>query len=138
MPEQEGEKAENCVKKCLDIFNQGVQEKTEEKDIEVAHRAGQPSGTRPRPILVRFFDRKKRDSILAKRRNLKNKGVSIGEDLTAATYKVYRDASKHSASLSVWSSNGQVMAKLKNGKVLKLDIHTDVNEAFRRAMAGHE
>ena len=51
---------------------------------------------------------------------------------------IFSDASKHSARASVWTSNGTVIAKLTNGRTLKLDIHTNVNVAFRRAMAGHE
>ena len=63
----------HCTKKCCGISNQKVKVKTEEAEIEVAHRTGTPSGTKCRPILVRFFDRKKRDQILANRRNLKNR-----------------------------------------------------------------
>ena len=99
-------------------------------DIEVAHRSGPTSSTSPRPILVRFFDRKKRDEILSNRRRLKEKGVVIGEDMTPATYKIYRDASKHSAWANEWTSNGIVIAKLKNGRTLTLYIHTNVNDAF--------
>lgn len=61
-------------------------------DIEVAHRPGPTSSTNPRPILVRFFDRKKPDEILRNRHKLKGEGVVIGEDLTPATYKIHIDA----------------------------------------------
>ena len=73
--------------------------------------------------MIRFFDRKKRDEILSNRRRLKGKGVVIGEYMTPATYKINRDASKHLARANVWTSNGTVIAKHKNGKTLKLDIH---------------
>jgi TolA-binding protein len=136
VPEATGETAEDCIRKCVDIFSHKVQVPTTEKDIEVAHRTGQQSSSKSRPVLVRFFSRRKRDQILANRRKLKNKGIVIGEDLTVANYKLYRDAMQHSACASAWTSNGKVLAKLKNGKFLKLDIHTDVNQAFRRVMAG--
>ena len=51
--------------------------------IEVAHRSGVKTGSNPRPILVRFVSRAKRDQVLANRRRLKGKGIVIGEDLTS-------------------------------------------------------
>ena len=67
---------------------------------------------------MRFFDRKKRDIVITSRRNLKNKGIVIGEDLTYASYQVFRKASEHSATMSVWSSNGKILAKVKNGRIV--------------------
>ena len=120
------------------IFSEKVGIPFTASDIEVAHRTGQRSSTRARPILVRFFDRKKRDSVIISRRNLKNKGYVIEEDLTYANYQVFRKASEHSATMSVWSSNGQILAKVKNGRIVRVNIHTDLDEAFRRAMSGNE
>ncbi|KAL8560870.1 hypothetical protein ACOMHN_063260 [Nucella lapillus] len=99
---------------------------------------GRPSSEKPRPIIVGFFNRKKRDDVLASRRNLKGKGIVVGEDLTHTSYKVFRDAKQHSACLNVLSSNGKVFAKLKNGQTLRLDIHTNVQQAFRGVMAGQK
>ena len=84
VPEDEVETAADCASKVCAIFSDKLGIPTKASDIEVAHRTGQRSNTRPRPILVRFFDRKKRDSIISSRRNLKNKGIVIGEDLTYA------------------------------------------------------
>ena len=136
VPEGDGETAEDCRKKCCDIFNQKVNVKTAVTDIEVALRTGTPTGTKSRPILVRFFDRKLRDQILANRRKLKNKGIVIGEDLTFASHKIYMAAVKHSACSSAWTVNGKIFAKLTNGTKMKLDMHTDVDRAFRRVMGG--
>ena len=123
VPEKEKETAANCtVKVCAKvcaIFSDEVGIPITASDIEVAHRTGQCSSTRARPILVRFFDHKKRDSIITSRRNLKNKGIVIGEDLTYANYQVFRKASEHSATMSVWSSNGKILAKVKNGRIVR-------------------
>lgn len=134
VPEAQGETAEDCAKKVCTIFSKDVGVATALGDIEVAHRAGRRNPDRPRPILVRFFDRKKRDSVIGARRALKNKGFVIGEDLTAANYKLSNDAFKHSATLSVWSTNGKVLAKLKNGVVLRLNISMNLDHVFKRAM----
>ena len=85
-----------------------------------------------------FFDRKKRDSVIISRCHLKNKGYVIEEDLTYANYQVFRKASKHSATMSVWISKGQILATVKNGRIVRVNIHTDLDEAFRRAMSGNE
>ena len=82
VPEKEKETAADCTAKVCAIFSDKVGIPITASDIEVAHRTGQRSSTRARPILVRFFDRKKRDSVIISRRNLKNKGIVIGEDLT--------------------------------------------------------
>ena len=138
VPEKEKETAADCTAKVCAIFSDKVGIPITASDIEVAHRTGQRNSTRARPILVRFFDRKKRDSVLTNRRNLKNKGIVIGEDLTYANYQVFRKASEHSATMSVWSSNGKILAKVKNGRIVRVNIHTDLDEAFRRAMSGNE
>ena len=80
MPEKET--AADCIAKVCAIFSDKVGIPITASDIEVAHRTGQRSSTRARPILVRFFDRKKSDSVIISRRNLKNKGIVTGEDLT--------------------------------------------------------
>ena len=86
VPEGDGETVDDCRKKCCDIFDQKVNVKTAVTDIEVAHRTGTPGGTKSRPVLVRFFDRKLPDQILANRRKIKNEGIVIGEDLTFANH----------------------------------------------------
>ena len=85
---------------------------------------GQRSSTGSRPIIVRFFDRKKRDEVLRNRRNLKRKVFVVGEDLTYVNYQVSMKATEHSATLAVWRPNGRILAKVKNGRIVRLNIHT--------------
>ena len=133
-----GETAEDCAEKCRTIFSQQLGVPTQEGDIEVAHRSGKPatpgSGDRPRPIIIRFFSRTHRRKVLSVRKKLKGAGVSVGEDLTLANYKLLRQVSGHSATLSAWSVNGKIMTKLKNGKTVKLDVNDDVNKRLTSEM----
>ena len=92
--EKEKETAADCTAKVCATFSDKVGIPITASDIEVAHRTGQRSSTRARLILVRFFDRKKRDSVLTSRRNLKNKGIVIGEDLTYANRRLHSCQSK--------------------------------------------
>ena len=79
-----------------------------------------------RPIIIRFHSRMLRESVLVKRRLLKGKNISIGEDMTNKNYKLLKRASSHPATESAWYSKGQVVAKLVNGLKVKLDITSDV------------
>ncbi|KAL8559463.1 hypothetical protein ACOMHN_037127 [Nucella lapillus] len=99
VPEQTKETAGDCVDKVVKIVNEGVGVKLTQGDVEVAHRTGHQSGKQARPIIVRFFDRRKRDEILQNRRKLKNKGTVIGEDLTYANYQLSKRAMEHSLTI---------------------------------------
>ena len=132
--EDKAESADDCISKVCSIFSDKVGVPVNAADIEVAHRVGQRSSTGSRPIIVNFFDRKKRDEVLSNRRNLKRKVFVVAEDLTYANYQVSKKAMEHSANLAVWSSNGRILAKVKNGRIVRLNIHTDLDEAFKRAM----
>ena len=127
VPEDKAESADDCISKVCSIFSDKVGVPVNAADIEVAHRVGQRSSSGSRPIIVRFFDRKKRDEVLRNRCNLKRKVFVVGEDLTYANYQVSKKAMEHSATLAVWSSNRRILA-------VRLNIHTDLDEAFKRAM----
>ena len=58
----------------------------------------------------------------------------MDEDLTAANYKLARDAYEHSYTLASWSSQGTVFAKLKNGKTVRIKYGADINELFKKEM----
>ena len=67
----------------------------------------------------------------------RTKVLSLGKT-THANYQVFRKASEHSATMSVWSSNGKILATVKNGHIVRVNIHADLDEAFRCAMSGNE
>nr|KAG5689119.1 hypothetical protein BaRGS_013880 [Batillaria attramentaria] len=70
---------EDCVQKCLQVFNDKVHVNTEEADIQVAHRvkastqhsrgAGAQGGRRAAAIIVQFANRRVRDKILQNRKS---------------------------------------------------------------------
>ena len=49
-----------------------------------------------------------------------------------------KKANEHSATMSVWSSNGKILAKVKNGRIVGVNIHIGLDEAFRRAMTAND
>lgn len=136
--EKQGETADDVARKACSVFTDLVGVATTANDLEACHRVGRVTegGKRPRAILVRFSNRALRDKVLASRKKLKEKKVSIGEDLTAENARLCYTAYKHSASLQSWTVNGKVFAKIKNGKTLRLQYGTDVDRLFRKAMSG--
>ena len=135
VPEEEGKTANSCIKKCAK--NIGV--KVTEADIDVAHRIGPPPPReRSRPIIVRFLSRQARDLVVSNRNNLTNKGVAVGEDLTKAKYNLLLAAENHSATLAAWSSNGKILSKLKNGRIIRVDIDVDMNPVFKKWLSHKE
>ena len=136
--ESPGETAEDCRERCRALFSTQLGVPTEMSDIEVAHRSGKPatlgSDARPRPIIARLFSRRHRGEVLSVRKKLKGSGVSVGEDLTLANYKLLRSVSNHSATMSSWSSGGKINARLKNGKKVRVDITDDVDKMLSGEM----
>ena len=135
VPEEEGETANSCIKKCAKVFTKDIGVKVTEADTDVAHRIGPPPPKgRSRPIIVRFLSRQARDLVVSNRKNLKNKGVAVGEDLTKANWQLLA-AEKHSATLAAWSSNGKILSKLKNGGIIRVDIDMDINAVFKKGLS---
>ena len=115
--------------------------------INVAHRLsasrqashGQatpsPSSTvnlnRPPPIIVRFTQREIRNSILANRRQLKGKPISISEQLTNRRSQLLRKTNELVAQhkvISTWSHDGRILIKDKSNRIITINNETDLNQ----------
>jgi hypothetical protein len=135
---------EDVVKKVCEVSGQvGVAVTAD--DIEACHRVGPVGGAasqrggkgaRPRAIIVRLKDRGVRDNILVNRKKLKGKKISIAEDLTYENNRMSTLAYKHSATMSTWTKNGKVFAKLKTGKTVKIPYGCNVDSFLKKEMGG--
>jgi hypothetical protein len=67
-------------------------------------------------------------------KKLKGKKISVAEDLTYENSRMNTTAHKHSATMSSWTVNGKVFAKLKNGKTVKIPFGADVDRLLRAEM----
>lgn len=147
LKEEEKETVEELSQKVCKLFSEIIQQKITPEDFEACHRLrskekgenGEKNGeekiTKARQVLVKLKDRKIRDRIMLNKKNLKGRGVSVGEDLTAKNAKLSTEAFKHSATLASWTMNGQVFAKLKNGRTIRLKVGTDVDKVLREYMS---
>lgn len=134
--EKKEESTEDCLSSCCKIFCDLLGVVVKETDLEAAHRVGRPvaNSSKPRPIIVRFCSRRLREKVMANKKKLKGKKISVTEDLTVANYKLEREAYKHSASIATWSRNGKIFAKLKNGKTVNLKYGDNVNAVLTQFM----
>ncbi|KAL8625399.1 hypothetical protein ACOMHN_044542 [Nucella lapillus] len=139
LKETEGETVGDCVQKVVEVITSKLGVAVQPEEVEMAHRSGKPMGpagastvrSRPRPILVRFHSRQKKSEVLKNRRKLKQTGISIGEDLTMANLRLLKQTEGHSAVMSAWSSNGKIVARLKNSKTVRVTIGRDINSQLR-------
>ena len=67
----------------MEIFEKEMQGKVSVNDIDRSHRLGKKhTGSRPRPIVIKFARYNVRNAIFRKKKILKAKAVSITENLT--------------------------------------------------------
>lgn len=93
------------------------------QDISVAHRLGQTrSGRGPRPIIVRFVNRKAKNQVLQARKRLRTdntcRHIFINEHLTPRTAQLFQKARhlvKMKSIIGTWTWNGKIYIKTVNG-----------------------
>ena len=140
IPEDTNETSEISTNKVCDKITNIMGVKTTPDDIEVCHRVPVSNQTRSdgqakvKPIIIRFKDRKHRDAILRVKSNCKDKGFSVGEDLTRENARRCQAAFKHAACKSSWSINGKIYAKLQNDKKIEVPFGANIDHLFRTNM----
>ena len=65
-----------------------------------------------RAIIVKFATYRARQLVLKVRRKLKQSGISIAEDLTAANYKILTTARKSKNVTAAWSQDGRIYVSI--------------------------
>ncbi|XP_077501283.1 uncharacterized protein LOC144112081 [Amblyomma americanum] len=69
-------------KLVIDVCRNNLDITLEPNDIERAHRLGNHSADRTRPVIVKFLSHKTKDALLSNGRKLKDTNYSIGEDFS--------------------------------------------------------
>jgi hypothetical protein len=92
-------------------------------DIDVSHRVGKFSDSRPRDIIVKFYSTKIRNAVIKGRKVLRNIKATtyISEDLTKTRNELFFECRQLAKNKDcdidkAWTYNGKVYAKLKNAK----------------------
>ena len=95
-------------------------------EIQRSHRVGpknqrrntRSSNPRPRPIIVRFSNWRKRREVFSVKKKLKGKGISITENLTKYRYDLLKEAIEMYGKGNVWTIDGRITTKLNNTYVV--------------------
>ena len=124
----------------LGTDEQGNRRSLSPSDIEVAHfiKRREPPGAAhsprsgseaPHSIIVRFADRKVRDSVIRARRQLKNKPITITEDLTHKNQRLMHTVKAVSSVDNAWSWNGKIYYVLTGQRSPKqIQLHDQLPE----------
>lgn len=87
-----------------------------------------PDPSKPPAILVQFSDINKRSSVLKNRKNLKQPGITIKEDLTKMRLKLLHSAVNKFSAKSAWCLHGTVYVKSGNGDIHRVDNLNHLNQ----------
>ncbi|XP_060081921.1 sialoadhesin-like [Ylistrum balloti] len=122
--------AEECVEKIVTFVNDKLNVSLCSEDIDVAHRLGKFSKTKPRNVIVKFVRRRKRHQIIKSRRKLKGTGYTVSEDLTRLNQQKVRDAYSLDYVKNSYSLDGKLFVVLDNGVKRCISIDTPLYEDF--------
>ncbi len=107
-------------------------------ELDRTHRVGKPSPNKPRDIIVKFTSYRARQELYLCRKELKDHGFEktfINEDLTAKRSALLfsaRSLTKTGHLLGAWSSDGKILIKDRNSKIIKVNTASDLT-AFKPA-----
>jgi hypothetical protein len=83
-------------------------------------------------VIVRFVNRKVKESVIKNRTKLKNTGVVVVEDLTDMNYKLFQRVKADPLCENAWTINGKVTMKTKSGRIVK--VHSASHMEQQRAL----
>lgn len=124
IPEEQGE---NCYDAVLKFCENDLKCAVALDEIDRTHRVGNSRGvSKPRAIIVKFLSFQTKLRVLKHRRNLKGSKKFINEDLTFMNKALFDMARKDLRGLSVWTSDGKVLVKLSNEKIVRIKSKEDI------------
>ena len=128
---------ENCKQHIVDLCKTKLNITISENDIDAAHRVGARHDNRPRGIIVRFYRRTIRNTIIRARSALKGSRITVREDLTRLNAALLNRASNHPRVDRTWTWNGKVNALGKNGHRVVLTPSCDIDSVLDITTLGH-
>ena len=122
------ERGEDCEAKVLNIVHDKLKVDLKKENIEAVHRLGAKKENQQtsRGIIVRFVSRRNRDSVFYAKRNLRDTGIVIAEDLTKKQYSLLNIV-KDNMDLckQAWTKKGQVFMKSQTGRIVHIKSASD-------------
>lgn len=116
LPQNAHESKEEVEDTVLKVFNDcGADVKLD--DIAVAHRTGKQSTRGPRPVLVKFVSRRKRNEVMTKKKELRGKKgyekTFINDDLTPLRSRLLGYVKRIDGVEKAWTVDGRIFVAKK-------------------------
>ena len=129
---------EKCKETVVELLQQKLDlSNINDVDIDKVHiLPGLTNDGKPRSVIVMFFKHDHKTAVLKQRRKLKGSGVVIVEDLTrtnAGVMNIFRNDERFE---SVWSQEGVIKAKIKNGHIVRVSSVDTTDDIIRRFSPG--
>ena len=132
---------QDMVARVVGLLNSNLGSSLTESDVTSAHRIPRmsvnpnnpASPTHPPPIIIQFTTKKSRNAILTKRKELKEKGISITEHLTVNKSNLLRQANDcvlKKTLESAWSHDGRILIRTLQNRIQTISTMADL-ESFR-------
>lgn len=83
---------------------------------------------KPRPILLRFYDYRLRQTLWATKRGLKDTGITLSEFLTISRHAVFVEARKRLGVKDCWILDGKVVVICSDGTKKKVTTMTELSD----------
>lgn len=117
---------EKTTEKVINFLNDKMVTNISASDIDIAHRLGKKTGSKPRTVIVIFLSRRNKFNSLKDRKNkLRGTGIYIVEDLTKMNQMVFTAARNNSGVETCWTRNGQVVVKWKSNQQIETIVYKD-------------
>ena len=128
---------ESPEKEAIKIFKESLHIEVEEKEIEIAHRAGKfrQEGLRnprkARPLLIKFLSHKTKSTIMQAKKEFKGTDFWLAEDLTrenAERVRILNGMRKENKIKSVWTIDGKIKVRKLNDSVVMINSRYDIGQ----------
>ena len=130
--EDREESTHETVDNVLALFKEKLGLAIGKEEIDIAHRLGKKKADKkPRTIQVRFVRRLTRMAVIDARKNLKNTGIVIVEDLCPILMDMFNDLKTRFGKKQVWTFRGDIFCKFadRTRKVTIQNYHDVMDEA---------
>lgn len=109
-----------CIQDHLQVNNFGPH------NLIRCHRMGQSSGSKPRPLIVKFTDLASRRQVWAAKTKFKGTGVTVSEFLTRSRHEVFLAARDKFGLHKCWTNEGAIYVLTSNGERHRVSSVHDV------------
>ncbi|CAG4986434.1 unnamed protein product [Colias eurytheme] len=120
---------ENPTKLAIKILTDNLKNLDLNEDvISRCHRLGSSKKDKPRPIVIKFKDIVKRNTIWYSKTELKGSGFTLSEFLTKERHNIFVAARARFGITNCWTKDGSIVVQLDDGSKRKITLMADLDK----------